>query len=569
MHRRVAFAGLSGLALSTCLAVACGSSDSGNHAGSGDGGGASGSGGSSGSGSGGSSGSGSGGGSGGGSGSSSGSSSSGTDGGIDGGQPASDPSVYQHHRNGTRDGVYIDPVFTQTAAATTHVLPGFMGTVSGEVYAQPLYVENGPNATEAFVVATEANHVTTYNATTGDVIWDTGPGPTTIGPYATKNPPGGRVDSTDIGITGTPYIDIGSRTIFFDAMTTPDDNATYHHQVYALNLDTGAVLPNWPVDVNTVAAAFSSTGAFDSGAQNQRGALQFLNGVVYVPYGGYNGDGGNYYGAVIGFPVANPQKPTWWHTTALKGGVWGPGALPTDGTYLFPVTGNTSGANNVWGGGEAVLRLTAGPAFSGKSADYFAPTNWQDLDNNDLDLGGASEIIFDMPGAQYPHLVAAGGKDANLYILNRDDLGGIGGQLLVTAIGTNQVKGAPAAYTTTKGTYLAFHIEGGTGTGCPKGEGGNIVVVQITQSPLAAKTVWCSTQGGLGSPMVTTYDGTTQPIVWAAGSALYGWDGDLGTVIVDGTNTKMSGGVQGWNTPINAKGRMAVGINGQLYIFTP
>jgi len=41
-----------------------------------------------------------------------------------------DPSVYQHHRNGTRDGLYIDPVFTQTAAKTTHVLTGFMGAVS-------------------------------------------------------------------------------------------------------------------------------------------------------------------------------------------------------------------------------------------------------------------------------------------------------------------------------------------------------------------------------------------------------------------------------------------------------
>ena len=253
MHRGIAFAGLGGLI--AALAAGCGASNGGSGGGGGDDAGhgdatSSGSGGSS--------------------GGSSGSSGGGGDSGIDGGQPASDPSVYQHHRNGTRDGLYTDPVFTQTAAATTHVLAGFMGTVSGEVYAQPLYVENGPNAVEAFVVVTEANHITTYNATTGAVIWDTGPGPTTIGPYATKNPPGGRVDSTDIGITGTPYIDITSRTIFFDAMTTPDNSATYHHQVYAVSLDTGSVLTNWPVDVNTAAPGF------DSGAQNQRGALQFL-----------------------------------------------------------------------------------------------------------------------------------------------------------------------------------------------------------------------------------------------------------------------------------------------------
>ena len=29
-----------------------------------------------------------------------------------------------------------------------------------------------------------------------------------------------------------------------------------------------------------------------------------FNGVLYVPYGGYDGDGGTYYGSVVGFPVA-------------------------------------------------------------------------------------------------------------------------------------------------------------------------------------------------------------------------------------------------------------------------
>ncbi len=491
------------------------------------------------------------------------SSSSGGDSGTDAGMSVFDPSVYQHHRNGTRDGLYIDPVFTQTAAATTHVLTGFMGTVTTTVYAQPLYVENGPGGAEVFVVATEDNHVTTYDATTGAVVWDVGP--SIIGPFATKNPPGGSVGPKNIGITGTPYIDIGSRTIFFDAMVTPDSNATYHHTVFGISLDTGAVRTGWPVDVS------AKVTGFDSGVQNERGALQFLDGVLYVPYGGYDGDGGNYFGSVVGFPVATPSTATWWHTKASKGGVWGPGALPTDGTSIFPVTGNTSGANNVWGGGEAVIRLAPGPTFSGNTADYFAPTNWQSLDDSDTDLGGASEILLDMPSAKYPHLVVAGGKDGNMYVLDRDNLGGIGGELLKLQVGSGQVKGAPAAYTTAVGTYVAFHIEGASGSSCPSGQGGNLVVVQLTQSATAvsASTAWCSTQSGLGSPMVTTTDGTANPIVWAASNALYGWNGDTGAVIVDGTKTAMSSGIQGWNTPINAKGRMAVGVNGQLYVFTP
>jgi len=395
------------------------------------------------------------------------------------------------------------------------------------------------------------------------MIWDTGP--TVIGQSAGQHLPGGQIETTHTGITGTPFIDITSRTIFFDAMVTPDNNATYHHTVFAMNLDTGAVKSNWPIDVSATVTNFNS------GGQNQRGALQFLDGILYVPYGGYDGDQSTYFGSVVGFPVSNPTHPTWWHTTASKGGIWGPGALPTDGTYIYPVTGNTvtSGPDYTWGGGEAVIRLSAGPVFSGNKADYFAPGNWLDLDNGDTDLGGASELLVDMPGAQYPHLVVAGGKDGNLYILNRDNLGGIGGQLLTTLVSPNQVKGAPASYTTALGTYVALHIEGGTGQHCPNGQQGNMVVMKITQSPLAATTAWCSSQHGLASPMVTTTDGKANPIVWNASNVLYGWDGDTGALIVDGTNTGMSSSVQGWNTPIVANGKIAVGVNGQLYVFTP
>ena len=294
MQRGLAALTVSGVALLVGTTfTACGSSSS-QPGGGGDGGGSDGAassgGGSSGAGSssgkGGSSGAGSSSGKGGssGTGSSSGAgSSSGTGGssgtgsssGSDGGG-AYDPSVYQHHKNGTRDGLYIDPAFTQAAHGHRHAHDDVRG--DGHHHRgtrSQLYVQNGPGGVETFLVATEDNHVTTFNATTGTVIWDTDP--SIIGPYATQNPPGGSVGPANIGVTGTPFIDIGSRTVFFDAMVTPDQNASYHHTVFALSLDTGHVLTNWPVDVNTAAPGF------DSGIQNQRGALQFLNGVLYVP----------------------------------------------------------------------------------------------------------------------------------------------------------------------------------------------------------------------------------------------------------------------------------------------
>ncbi len=69
--------------------------------------------------------------------------------------------------------------------------------------------------------------------------------------------------------------------------------------------------------------------------------------------------------------------------------------------------------------------------------------------------------------------------------------------------------------------------------------------------------------------MVTTTDGKSNPIVWNASDALYGWDGDTGAVIVDGTNTGMAQSIQKWNTPIDAKGRIVIGVQGTLYTFTP
>jgi hypothetical protein len=489
----------------------------------------------------------------------------------DAGSGAYDPSVYQHHKNGTRNGLYVDPVLTSGAtghAATMHVLSGFMGIVTTNVYAQPLYVANGPGGNEAFIVATESNHLTVFNAGTGAVLWDQGP--STYAPYATGglSCPG---DVNPLGITGTPFIDpaspinAGQGVIYFAAMTTPDNNTTLKHMVYAVKLSDGTVLPNWPVDV---AAKLTS---FTSKAQNQRGALQLVNGVLYVPYGGLDGDCGPYFGWVVGFPVTNPQSPTAWHTAAPQGGIWGPGALPTDGTSIFPITGNTARGTTTWGGGEAVIRLGAGPTFSGNSADYYAPSNWQSLDTGDTDLGGASEVLFDMPGTSTPHLVAAGGKDGHIYLLNRDNLGGIGGELFNQQMATNQFKGAPIAYTTTKGTYVAFHVEGGSGMGCPSGQTGNLASYKITggAGKPTASIAWCSTQNNLGSPIVTTIDGTSNPIVWNANNHLWAYDGDTGASLFTGTNTAMGSSVQGWNTPIAVGGgRIAVAVNGQLYLFS-
>ena len=118
-------------------------------------------------------------------------------------------NVTQEHNNASRDGVYIDPAFTSAAANLTRDL-NFDGTISGNVYAQPLYIEGGPNG-PMIIAVTESNNVYALHADTGTVIWQR----TDLGPSV----PHSSLDCGDIdpvGITGTPVVDLASRRLFFD-----------------------------------------------------------------------------------------------------------------------------------------------------------------------------------------------------------------------------------------------------------------------------------------------------------------------------------------------------------------
>ena len=176
-------------------------------------------------------------------------------------------NVTQEHNNPSRDGVYIDSAFTPSAAANLARDLGFDGTISGNVYAQPLNIEGGPNGPMVISV-TELDNIYALNATTGTVIWQRNVG--TPAPSATPCP--GNI--SPIGITGTPVVDLGSRSLFFDAVVSGNPNK---HFLYSLNLDTGATNPNWPVDMDS--ARYSSMN-FSSIVQEDRGALALVNGIV-------------------------------------------------------------------------------------------------------------------------------------------------------------------------------------------------------------------------------------------------------------------------------------------------
>src|SRR5215831_12668443 len=75
-------------------------------------------------------------------------------------------NVTQEHNNLSRDGLYIDAAFTPSAAANVTRDLNFGGTITGNVYAQPLYIEGGPNGRRMVIAVTESNNVYALDALT-------------------------------------------------------------------------------------------------------------------------------------------------------------------------------------------------------------------------------------------------------------------------------------------------------------------------------------------------------------------------------------------------------------------
>src|SRR4030095_388288 len=67
-------------------------------------------------------------------------------------------NVTQEHNNASRDGVYIDSAFMPSAASNLVRDLNFNGAISGNVYAQPLYIEGGSNG-PMIIAVTESNNV--------------------------------------------------------------------------------------------------------------------------------------------------------------------------------------------------------------------------------------------------------------------------------------------------------------------------------------------------------------------------------------------------------------------------
>jgi hypothetical protein len=373
--------------------------------------------------------------------------------------------------------------------------------------------------------------------------------------------PCGNIDP--MGITGTPVINESRGAIYFDAMGLTQ--AGPQHLVFGLSVANGQILPGFPVNVQQALAALGMH--FTPTNQDQRGALLIMHKTLYIPYGGLFGDCGTYHGWVVGIGLDNPHSVIAWSTQASGGGIWAPGGIVSDGQSLFVATGNTFGASQ-WGGGEAVIRFGVDLKPPASSIDYFVPSDWKTLDADDADLGATNPVALNLGTS---HLILALGKDAEAHLLDRDNLGGFGGALDADEVSSIPIITAPAAYPRPSGNaFVAFH---GLGSNCPGMiSNPSLIVLKVQARPAPAiSTAWCGSVNGAGAPIVTTTDGSANPIVWMVGAEgddqLHAFRGDNGAPLLTGSQPTMRG-LRHFATIVATQKHLYVPADGRIYAFT-
>lgn len=468
-----------------------------------------------------------------------------------------DATIAYYHGTPDRAGNYVVPTLTWTTAGAVHRDQAFDGAIDGHVYAQPLYWHPSAAQRGLIIAATESNNVYAMDAASGRVVWRTALGT----PVPRDALPCGNIDP--LGITGTPVIDGSTSTVYLDAMI--DRAGVPKHLVFGLRLTDGSVRTGFPVDV---AAGLVAQGIkFNPTVQNQRGALSLLNGRIFVPFGGHDGDCGDYRGVVAAFSLDPPKLVAGWATRAPKGGIWAPGGLSEADSSLYFTTGNTENAHG-WQDGEGVFRVGADLARSTNTRDFFAPSNWQQLDDDDLDLSGVTPLPLTIPNSPRRLMIALG-KDGNAYLLDRSKLGGIGGALAVLRAAGSAIITSATTYPAANAALVAYRARGAA---CPTGRYVNGIAALAVRPDASLSTAWCSPMNGAGAPIVTTTDGTANPIVWVVGAEgddrLHAFRGDNGEEIHIGSGTaQRMTGLRHFATILVAAGRMYIAGDNRIFAF--
>lgn len=266
--------------------------------------------------------------------------------------------------------------------------------LDGAVYAEPLVVG------KRVIVATEGDSLYALDPTTGNVQWHTNVG----SPVPLSTLPCGNIDP--LGITGTPVYDPATGLVFAVAEISGPA-----HILVGIDVTTGQVKVRRSVD----------TDGMNPRAHQQRGALTLANGMVYIPYGGLNGDCSNYIGRVVASRTDGQGDLLVYRVpTPREGGIWTPPGASVDAAgNLYVSVGNGEITQGQWDHSDSVLKLS--PTLQLK--DGFAPKTWAQDNAVDADLGSQGPVL--LPRG----FIFIAGKSGKGYILHMNALGGVGGQI--------------------------------------------------------------------------------------------------------------------------------------------
>lgn len=459
----------------------------------------------------------------------------------------------------------------------------FSRAVDGQVYAQPLYVSQIKLADQSIrnvvYVVTEHNSVYAFDADDAeavDPLWRVNLGTSVLSTEISSNY---RDLMPEVGITGTPVIDLASQTIYLVAKSKNIDNGSYHQRLHALHLSTGREQPGSPVEITasvagTGAGSVSGKVVFDPLYQLNRPGLLLLNGVVYVAFGSH-GNRGPHHGWLLGYDANTLQQVAVFNTTpdSEGGSIWQSGqGLVADGEgNIYVTTGN--GLFDLQDGkreyGNCALKFSTQNGLS--LVDYFTPQNTEVLNQFDIDLGAGGPVL--LPGVN--RLLFAG-KDTVLRVLDTEDLGGFNSTDRIVQQfqpSPGRLFGAPVYWESPAYGKVIYYWAAGDALKVYKLLGGKLQEFETARSTVTT-TAGISNAAPLSLSANGSKHGTG--IVWATGSLL--GDANRNTVpgvlrAVDASDVTR----ELWNSEQNAE-RDALGsfakfcpptvANGKVYVAT-
>lgn len=507
---------------------------------------------------------------------------------LNGGPPGppapSTTDVVTYHYDIQRTGQNLKET-TLTTSNVNSTTFGKVGefSVDGQIDGQALFLSqlaiSGQGNKDVLYVATENDTVYAVDAqsisgSSATVLWKTSVLAT--GESAATSLPCGNIFPK--GITATPVIDRGRNAIYVEAMSQ-DSSGNIIHRLHALNLTNGSELFGGPT---TITATYPGTGGNSSGGvvtflpsvQHERAAMLESGNIIYTAWSGMYGDCGEYSAWVIAYDAGTLKQ-----TSAIDlvpdnhgGGMWmgggGPAADASGNVYVVSGNGfgDTPGTNSSYG--NSLVRLSTSSGLT--VGDYFTPFNTTSEDNADADFGSAGPLLLpdltDASGATR-HLAVGAGKDGNLYVVDRDNLG--------------QFNSA------TNNVYQQFPLSSGENHSSPVFFN-NTVYVGPTNSSLKAfpvsKAMLATSPssqtahvfGGNGTVASISANGATQGIVWAldwSAGILFAYDStDLTKELYDSnqaaSNRDHFSAVGGhFITPMDANGRVYIGTKSSVAVF--